>query len=159
MENQTKTVGKEVNDLALRPMKIRLMLVREGRARKAASVTNPKDAFNLLLKEARGADREKLWRIDLDTRSNVLGFEEVSVGTINASLVHPREVFKGAILQNAAAIIIVHNHPSQDTTPSAEDKDATRRIQRSGELLGIPLLDHLIVADRGFYSFKDGGLL
>jgi DNA repair protein RadC len=104
-------------------------------------------------------DREHFWRIDLDARSKVLGYETVSIGTISASLVHPRELFKGAILNNAAAIIIAHNHPSQDTTPSAEDKEVTRRIQKAGEILGIPLLDHMVLTDDRFHSFKESGMI
>lgn len=139
-------------------MKVRVMIVREGR-QSSAELSNPQAVFKFLQPKARRLDREHFWRIDLDARSRVLGYETVSIGTISASLVHPREVFKGAILQNAAAVIIAHNHPSGDTTPSPEDKDATRRIQRAGELLGIPLLDHMVVADQSFYSFKENGLI
>lgn len=139
-------------------MKVRVMLVREGRPTEIA-LSNPKEVFLYMRPKCRRMDREHLWRIDLDARSRVLGYEVVSVGTISASLVHPREIFKGAILNNAAAVIIAHNHPSQDTTPSEEDKEATRRIKRAGELLGIPLLDHMILADQTFFSLKQAGLL
>jgi DNA repair protein RadC len=141
-----------------RPMKIRVMIVREGRPTEA-ELASPQAVFQFMKPKCRRLDREHFWRIDLDARSRVLGYEVVSVGTISASLVHPREVFKGAILNNAAACIIAHNHPSGDTTPSAEDKDATRRIQRAGELMGIPLLDHMILADKSFFSFKESGLI
>ena len=141
-----------------RPMKCRVMIVREGRPSEAEA-SSPQAVYQFMRPKCRRLDREHFWRIDVDARSKVLGYEVVSVGTISASLVHPREVFKGAILNNAAAIIIAHNHPSGDTTPSAEDKEATRRIQRAGDLLGIPLLDHLVLADKSFHSFKDSGLL
>ena len=95
----------------------------------------------------------------LNARSQMLYWETVSIGTLSASLVHPREVFAPAISHSAAALIVAHNHPSGDCTPSPEDRDATRRLSRSGELLGIPLLDHLIVAERGYFSFKEQGLL
>ena len=139
-------------------MKVRVMIVREGRPSKT-ELSSPQAVFRFMRPKCRRLDREHFWRIDLDTRSRVLGYETVSIGTISASLVHPREVLKGAILQNAAAFIILHNHPSGDTTPSAEDKDATRRIQRAGELMGIPLLDHMVLADNSFFSFKDAGIL
>ena len=139
-------------------MKVRVMIVREGRPSKA-ELSSPKAVFEFMRRKARRLDREHFWRIDLDARSKVLGWETVSIGTISASLVHPREVLKGAILQNAAAFIVCHNHPSGDTTPSPEDKDATRRLQRAAELMGIPLLDHMILADNSFFSFKEAGLL
>lgn len=139
-------------------MKVRVMIVREGRP-SAAELSSPQAVFKFMRPKCRRLDREHFWRIDLDARSKVLGYETVSIGTISASLVHPRELFKGAILNNAAAIIIAHNHPSQDTTPSPEDREVTRRIQKAGELLGIPLLDHMVLADDRFHSFKEAGIL
>ena len=154
-----KSSGKEGNGAAsaqaaeTQPLKVRVMLVREGPAEKA-NIGSPEDAFKLLRREVTGLDREQLWRIDLDARHNVLGYEVVSVGTATASLVHPREIFKGAILNSAVGIVLAHNHPSQDTSPSPEDREVTRRVSRAGELLGIPLVDHLVLSDEKFYSFK-----
>ncbi len=139
-------------------MKVRVMLVREG-SPSSRELSSPSAVFAYMRPKCRRLDREHFWRIDLDARSRVLGYEVVSVGTISASLVHPREVLKGAILNNAAGIIVAHNHPSGDTSPSAEDKDVTRRLQRAGELMGIPLLDHMVLADGGFFSFKERGLI
>ena len=85
--------------------------------------------------------------------------DTVSIGTLSASLVHPREVFSPAIAHAAAAIVAVHNHPSGYPTPSSEDRDVTRRLQRAGELLGIPLADHVVVSAAGFFSFREHGLL
>lgn len=105
-------------------------------------------------------DREHFVAFYLNARQQVIVREVISVGTLSASLVHPREVFKPAILNNAAGLVVAHNHPSGDTTPSAEDKTATRRLKQAGELLGIPLLDHVIVAPRGAsFSFHEGGIL
>jgi DNA repair protein RadC len=109
--------------------------------------------------EVRAGRKEHFVAFYLDARSRLLRFETVSIGTLSASLVHPREVFAPAISHSAAGLVVAHNHPSGDCAPSAEDKDATRRLARSGELLGIPLLDHVIVADRGFFSFREHGLL
>ena len=103
-------------------------------------------------------DREIFAAILTDSRNKVIGINQVSVGTLSSSLVHPREVFKPAILACAAAIIVAHNHPSGDATPSPEDKVATRRIKEAGELLGIPLLDHVILGEN-FFSFREQGLL
>lgn len=111
------------------------------------------------VQDIRRSDREHLIALILNTRSMVVAIDRVSVGTLSASLVHPREVFKPAILMNGAAVIVVHNHPSGDCSPSAEDKDATNRLLKAGQLLGIPLLDHIVVSAEGFYSFKEHGLL
>jgi len=138
---------------------IRLMVVRDRRCKQEVLINSPKAVFDLLAKEARYQDRERFLRIDLDARHRVLGWEVVSVGTLSASLVHPREFFKAALLSNAAGVIAAHNHPSQDVTPSQEDKDSTRRLKSAGELLGVPLLDHVILSDKKFYSFRDAGIL
>ena len=106
-------------------------------------------------------DREHLLALTLDTRNRLIGINTVSVGSLNSSLGHPREIFKAAILQNAAAIILAHNHPSGDPTPSSEDRALTERIKQAAELLGIRLLDHIVVGDgtERFFSFLDEGLL
>jgi len=97
----------------------------------------------------------------LDGKNRITGLHIVSEGSLNQSIVHPRETFKAAILANAAAVILAHNHPSGDTSPSREDREITRRLQEAGELLGIKVLDHVIVAtDTGNYlSFTESGLL
>ena len=106
-------------------------------------------------------DREHLLVLTVDTRNRLIGINTVSVGSLNSSLGHPREIFKAAILQNAAAIILAHNHPSGDPTPSSEDRALTERIKQAAELLGIRLLDHIVVGDgtERFFSFLDEGLL
>lgn len=111
------------------------------------------------LENIKAADREHFVVLCLSARRRVIARETVSIGTLSASLVHPREVFKPAIMANAAAIIIAHNHPSGDFSPSAEDREATKRIMRAGEILGIPLLDHVIVSTAGYFSFREGGIL
>jgi DNA repair protein RadC len=95
----------------------------------------------------------------LDSRHRVLRTVEVSRGSLNQSLVHPREVFAPALREAAAAIVVVHNHPSGDPTPSREDHEVTRRLAQAGEVLGVPLLDHVIVAAARFTSFADRGWL
>lgn len=122
-------------------------------------IQSPADAFRFLARDARNLDREHFWRLDLDARNQVIGYEVISVGTLTASLVHPREVFKGAILANAAGIILAHNHPSGEARPSPEDREVTRRLTKGGALLGIPVLDHIILAGLKFYSFREQGLI
>lgn len=140
-------------------MRTHVMLVRDGRRRDDIVLDTPEAAFRFLQPKARRLDREHLWRIDLDARRCVLGYEVCSIGTLSASLVHPREVLKGAILSNAAGFILAHNHPSGDETPSPEDRDVTNRIRRAGEIIGIPLIDHMVIGGDKFYSFKACGAL
>lgn len=103
-------------------------------------------------------DREHFVVLYLNTKHKVTGFETISIGALNASIVHPREVFKGALLGNAAAIICAHNHPSGDTTPSPEDYKVTQRLREAGSVLGIDLIDHIILGDNGrYHSFKEKG--
>jgi DNA repair protein RadC len=133
----------------------KLKLVREGRA-KTMPVTGPAElAFHL--KEIATADREHMVVIFLDTKNRPIGRQVVSIGTLNATLVHPREVFKAALITGGTnAVILAHNHPSGDLSPSREDDEVTRKIARAGALLCIPLLDHIILApDGAFYSYKD----
>jgi len=105
------------------------------------------------------ADREEFLAVSLDGKNRSLGFNVVSVGSLTASLVHPREVYKAAILANAAALLVVHNHPSGDPTPSTEDMAITARLKHAGEILGINLLDHVVIGDGRYVSFADDGLL
>jgi DNA repair protein RadC len=97
-------------------------------------------------------DREAFVVVVLDGRHQVRGFNVVSLGTLTASLVHPREVFKPAILANAAAVILVHNHPSGSSEPSAEDRALTERLRQVGDLIGIKVLDHIVIGDGNFVS-------
>lgn len=104
-------------------------------------------------------DRESFHVLVLDGRHRLIREEEVSVGTLTASLVHPREVFRGAIRASAAAIVLVHNHPSGDPSPSAEDRSVTHRLAEAGRVLGIEVLDHVVVARGGHFSFREAGEL
>ena len=104
-----------------------------------------------------GLDREQFLVCCLDAKHTVIGVNVVSVGSLTMSIVHPREVFKPAILLNAGAIICAHNHPSGDPAPSPEDRQLTKRLNGAAELLGITLLDHVILGDGRVYSFADQG--
>ncbi len=96
---------------------------------------------------------------DLDGAHKVIGIREVTKGLINRTLVHPREIYRGAIVSNAASIILVHNHPSGNMEPSQEDIEITRRIKQAGGIIGIEVLDHIIITKGGFYSFLEEGRL
>lgn len=125
--------------------------------RSGIRIQRPEDLHDLLRKEFRGLDREHFVALYLDTRHRVREMETVSIGSLNASLVHPREVFKAAVTISAAALVVAHNHPSGCARPSGDDLDLTRRLDRCGELLGIPLLDHLVVGDREIVSIREFG--
>jgi DNA repair protein RadC len=119
------------------------------------------DVADLLWQFLNDVDREHFVVILVDRKNRLIGLHTVSVGSLTASVVHPREVFKVAILSNAAAILCGHNHPSGDPQPSREDCSLTRRLVQAGQVLGIEVLDHVIIGDGAadYYSFADQGLL
>jgi DNA repair protein RadC len=117
------------------------------------------DVSTLLQTILAGADREHFVVILLDRKNRLIGINTASIGSLSASVVHPREVFKPAILSNAAAIVCAHNHPSGDPQPSQEDRVLTARLVEAGKVLGIQVLDHIIVGEGRYLSFADEGLL
>ncbi len=129
-----------------------------GRLRAGDPIRDPGDVHRHLHPRLRHARQERFLVLLLDGRQRLLRIETVSQGTLTASLVHPREVFRPALREAAAALILVHNHPSGDPAPSAEDREVTRRLARAGEILGIRVLDHVIVAERGYRSLREEGL-
>ncbi|HHX49997.1 MAG TPA: DNA repair protein RadC [Clostridia bacterium] len=120
-------------------------------------IRSPEDVAALLMEKMRFLDREHFQVLTLNTKNQVLGIETAFIGSLNSSIVHPREIFKEAIRRSAAALILVHNHPSGDPNPSPEDLAVTRRLQEAGQLLGIEVLDHVIIGDQRFYSLKQQG--
>lgn len=106
----------------------------------------------------RNETKELFCTAHLDGKNRLLCLEVVSVGSLNQSIVHPREVFKTALLSSAAAVLLVHNHPTGDPTPSTEDIEVTRRIKEAGDMIGIKVLDHIIIGD-SYFSFVERGLL
>ncbi|MCH7761159.1 DNA repair protein RadC [candidate division TA06 bacterium] len=121
-------------------------------------LTSPKDVYKLA-REIRKAKKEHFIVFYLNTRNRVIQKETISIGNLNASIVHPREVFEPALRDSAASVILVHNHPSGDTTPSDDDIQLTRRMVKAGEIMGIEVLDHLIIGEKGYVSLKDQGLM
>jgi DNA repair protein RadC len=107
----------------------------------------------------RHLDREHLKIVLLDTKHNVIGDHNLSIGTVNASLVHPREVFIYALKNHGVSIILLHNHPSGNPMPSPEDIAITKRIQSSGDILGVTLVDHIIIGDGTYTSLKEKGYI
>ena len=122
-------------------------------------IDNDKKAVEVMKEEIGFADREMFCAINLDTKGKPINAHIVSVGELNQALVHPREVYKSAILSNAAGIILMHNHPSGEVRPSAEDIDVTERLEKSGRRIGIQIIDHVIVGKNESFSFQKNGLI
>jgi DNA repair protein RadC len=124
------------------------------------TITTPEDVVELCAPQLRGLDREHFWSLALNTKNRLLRLVEVSVGSLNASIVHPRELFKEAVRLSAASVVVVHNHPSGDPSPSGADVQLTRRLVKAGDVLGIELLDHVVIGDGGEWaSMRDLGLM
>lgn len=139
---------------------VRVQMVREGRfPGHPGPVRNSSDAAEILRSYLAGADREYFVVLLLDQKHRINGLNLVAVGTQAMAVVHPREVFKPALLGAAAATILSHNHPSGDPDPSREDVELTRRLVSAGELLGIDVLDHIVIGDREHISFADRGMI
>lgn len=143
----------------LKAATVQVKLVRSRRTTPREPIRVPDDIWRLLGPAARTWDREHFLTVILDGKSRVLGVDEVSVGSLTATLVHPREVLKALILANGASFISVHNHPSGDPTPSREDLALTKRLKSAAELIGIPLIDHVILGIHRFHSMATAGEL
>ncbi len=122
-------------------------------------VSNPADVAGVLQEYFRDKDREEFLIVLLNTANVIIGLSQISVGGLAASVVEPRQVFKVAILANAAALILAHNHPSGNVEPSREDIRITRQLVEAGQLMGIPVHDHLIIAGATYMSFAERGLM
>ena len=131
-----------------------LSLIRVGKV-----ISSPSDIASLIMKEMVGLKQEVLKLIMLDTKNNIIGIKDVFKGSLNTSIVHPREIFKEAIKKSSSSIIICHNHPSGDPTPSKEDISITIRLKECSKIIGIDLLDHLIVGRNQYVSLKEKGII
>ena len=140
-------VAKRINIVSIKMVKESSFLYQ------TRQILSPSDAYEMIKEQLEGLDREQFIIACLNTKNEPTNITVVSVGTLNKAIVHPREVFKTAILSNAASIMAFHNHPSGETTPSQQDIQLTNRLYEAGELLGIKLLDHLIIGD-GFPALR-----
>lgn len=122
-------------------------------------ISHPREAVEIAESMILDRHKEHFFCLALDARNRVKRRELVSMGTLNASLVHPRETFRKAIVNRAAGIIVLHNHPSGATDPSEADVELTKRLQHAGKILGIELIDHIVFCNGEFYSFKDKNAL
>ncbi|MBS4212432.1 RadC family protein [Neobacillus rhizophilus] len=147
----SKSAAKRVNIVSLKVVKETSFLYPER------NVKSPEGAYKLLKQFLVEADREYFLVVCLDTKNQPTAINVCHMGSLNASIVHPREVLKPAILSNSASIIVAHNHPSNDPTPSKEDIEVTKRLIEAGKIIGIEVLDHLIVCADKFVSLKEKG--
>jgi DNA repair protein RadC len=136
-----------------------IKLVREGRATYSEAISAPVEAADFFQKHIGKSVQEHFTALFLNARNAPIGWREISRGSVSASIVHPRECFLPAISLAASSVILAHNHPSGDPSPSKDDLDLTRRLVKAGELLGIEVLDHLIIVEGSFLSLKEKGLM
>ena len=132
-------------------------IVSERKLKKKVKILTPNEVYNLVKRYAE-SQQEQFIVLTLDGSHNVISVSIVSIGLVNKTIVHPREVFRKAISDMASAIIICHNHPSDSLIPSKEDKQITKEIYRAGEIIGIPLIDHVVFAKNGYFSLKQQGI-
>lgn len=152
-EDKKQLKSKRVDIVSIKMIKESSFLYQNRR------ISSPKDVVELLRGFLEGADREQFITCCMDTKNQPTSINVVSVGTINSSLVHPREVFKTAILGNSSSIIVAHNHPSGDPLPSKEDIDITQRLKEAGKIIGIDIIDHVIIGDNRYISLKEKGVV
>ena len=119
--------------------------------------TKPEQVYEMF-RDLRRETKEHFVVLHLDGKNRIVCIDHISLGSLNQSIVHPREVFKTALLSSAAALILIHNHPTGDPSPSREDMEITRRLKEAGELLGITVLDHIVIGER-YLSFSESGML
>jgi DNA repair protein RadC len=146
-----KTQAKRINIVSLKLIKESCLLYKER------SVRSPEDGYRLLKTFLEDKDREHFIVVSLDTKNQPVSINICHIGSLNASIVHPREVMKSAILSNAASILVGHNHPSGKVEPSREDIEVTRRLVEAGKVIGIDVIDHIIVGDENYTSLKEKG--
>jgi DNA repair protein RadC len=127
--------------------------IQDTKQIKGDALNGPEDVFKVM-RFLEKADREMLYSLHLDAKNRIIAMELISMGSLTANLIHPREIFKGAILNNSVSVILVHNHPSGDAEPSRLDLDITERVIKAGEILGIPVVDHVVIGDGDYKSVK-----
>lgn len=137
----------------------RLLMINKYEQKKSNAVTSPDILYEQIKSKIINYHKEHFFICSLDTRNNLIAVDEISVGTLTASLVHPRETFETAIKRHAAQIILSHNHPSGETDPSEDDLKITKRLVDAGKIMGIDVLDHLIITQKTYLSFKEKCLI
>ena len=138
----------------------KIQLIKDGnQISNRKQVTSPTVAADILKEMLSNQDREHFVIVLLNKKNHITGINTVSIGSLDASIIHPREVIKPAILANAAAVIFAHNHPSGDPTPSNEDQTITKHLKNALDLMAIEVKDHIIIGENCFFSFKEKGMI
>ena len=146
--------------MAYRLPRYRVTLVREGSVSNNNNhIRTPEDVVNILSADYDVAVVEMAQMLALDTKNKIIGIFVISTGSLNASIIHPRDIFQRAILSNAASVILAHNHPSGDPTPSSEDIELTNKLVQVGKMMDLPILDHVVIGDGKFVSLKERGII
>ena len=155
---QVKGIGevKATQVLALAELATRFNSFKSGEEH---IVSSPKDVSNYMMRQMKGLKKEYFKLIMLNTKNIIISVKDISIGNLNSSIVHPREVFIEAIKLSSASVILCHNHPSGDPTPSKEDILITKRLKECGTLLGIEVLDHIIIGNETYISLKEKGIV
>lgn len=155
---RTPGVGEAVSARVAAALELGRRVAREGPAERGR-IRTPADVYDRCAPTMRDLPHEEFRVLLLNTQHAVLREETVTRGILDGSIVHPREVFRAAIVEAAAAVLLVHNHPSGDPAPSAEDRAVTRQLAEAGKLIGIPVLDHVVIGDGRWVSFVEAGML
>ena len=156
--NELKYLGLTHNEAARVTAAIELgMRISRLENNEPTHIKSPGEAANYLMSRLRYETHEKFFVILLNTKNHIMQTKQIAEGSLTSAVVHPREVFAPAVINHAACILAAHNHPSGDPYPSAEDRHLTKALADAGEVLGIPLMDHVVIGDGTYYSFKQHG--
>ncbi|HJV44310.1 MAG TPA: DNA repair protein RadC [Bacillota bacterium] len=155
---QVKGIGPAKAISLLASIELGRRIVGEGPMDRK-TIRSPEDVSQLMMEELRHLTQEHFVCLFLNTKNQVIGQKTIFIGSLNSSIVHPREVFKDAIRRSSASLICLHNHPSGDPSPSKEDIEVTERLVQAGKTIGIEVLDHIIIGDGRFVSLKEKGLI
>lgn len=146
-------ISKRINVVQVKLVRERSIMYKERQIRSS------QDAYELIFDFLGDVDREHFILLCLDVKNQQTCIQTVHIGSLNSSIVHPREILKSAILSNSASIIVAYNHPSEITKPSTEDIEVTKRLEKAGHILGISLLDNLVISSTGYSSLRESGLI
>ena len=155
MSRKSDTGQYSLGDYQLQEVNVRLCLKEGAVLYSTAPLSHPEAARDVMRDVLKDLDREMVCVVNLDNKMKPINYNVVSIGSIDQSMVPIQNVYKSSILSNAASIMLLHNHPSGDAAPSAEDTAVTEKIARAGSLIGIRLLDHIIIGDRRFVSLRE----
>ncbi|MCH7972860.1 MAG: DNA repair protein RadC [Bacteroidetes bacterium] len=156
---KTPGIGKDKTATLLAAFELSRRIQSQKKWFSDKKITSPSDVAEIFIPLLRDELKEKFLLINLNSANKIINYDIISIGNLNSSVVHPREVFKSAIENSAASIILMHNHPSGNCTPSEEDKKLTKKLVESGKLLDIPVFDHIIIAGNSYTSFVEKKLI